>query len=200
VTGGQKCLSELINSLKGVSSRCLKGEFPAIPTFWSARKSDGSAESPNYFVGSVGGAPIEILRQYIENQGRSEPPRERPRCAIRWIFDCATPGNLESARRMIARSASDCWRRYRDFARRFRGRSGTATIGRAIRARRLGRLPGRETGSRILVDTFADSAARFCSRTVSTAAKPLACHAGGRGFEPVALVRKSAHEIKWLDF
>jgi putative transposase len=67
-------LSELVNSLKGVSSRRLKVEFPAISTFWSVRKSEGALWSPSYFVGSVGGAPIEILRQYIENQGRSEPP------------------------------------------------------------------------------------------------------------------------------
>jgi putative transposase len=67
-------LSELVNSLKGVSSRRLKAAFPAIPTFWSARKSQGALWPPSYFVGSVGGAPIEILRQYIENQGRSEPP------------------------------------------------------------------------------------------------------------------------------
>jgi putative transposase len=67
-------LSELVNSLKGVSSRRLKVEFPAISTFWSVRKREGALWSPSYFVGSVGGAPIEILRQYIENQGRSEPP------------------------------------------------------------------------------------------------------------------------------
>jgi putative transposase len=34
-------LSELVNSLKGVSSRRLKQEFPAIKVFWSVRKSRG---------------------------------------------------------------------------------------------------------------------------------------------------------------
>ena len=67
-------LSEWVNSLKGVSSRHLKVEFPAISTVWSVRKSEGALWSPRYFVASVAGAPIEILRQYIENQGRSEPP------------------------------------------------------------------------------------------------------------------------------
>ncbi|HXW29071.1 MAG TPA: IS200/IS605 family transposase [Xanthobacteraceae bacterium] len=67
-------LSELVNSLKCVSSRLLKVEFPAISTFWSVRKSEAALWSPSYFVGSVGGAPIEILRQYIENQERSAPP------------------------------------------------------------------------------------------------------------------------------
>jgi hypothetical protein len=34
-------LSELVNSLKGVSSQRLQQEFPAIKTFWSVRKSPG---------------------------------------------------------------------------------------------------------------------------------------------------------------
>jgi len=34
-------LSELVNSLKGVSSRRLKQEFPAIQAFWSVRNSRG---------------------------------------------------------------------------------------------------------------------------------------------------------------
>jgi Transposase IS200 like len=72
-TAGE-CLSELVNSLKGVSSRRLKVEFPAISTFWSVRKSQRALWSPSYFVGSVGGAAVEILRHYIESQGRSEPP------------------------------------------------------------------------------------------------------------------------------
>jgi putative transposase len=63
-------LSELVNSLKGVSSRRLKQEFPAISTFWSLRKSKGHLWSPSYFVGSVGGAPTAVLRQYIEAQNR----------------------------------------------------------------------------------------------------------------------------------
>jgi putative transposase len=63
-------LSELVNSLKGVSSRLLKQEFPDIHAFWSVRKSRGVLRTPSYFAGSVGGAPLSILKQYIENQGR----------------------------------------------------------------------------------------------------------------------------------
>lgn len=63
-------LSELVNSLKGVSSRRMKQEFPAISTFWSVRKSKGHLWSASYFAGSVGGAPLTILRQYIEDQNR----------------------------------------------------------------------------------------------------------------------------------
>jgi Transposase IS200 like len=51
-------LSELVNSLKGLSSRRMKQEFPAVPTFWSVRKSKGHLWLSSYFVGSVGGAPI----------------------------------------------------------------------------------------------------------------------------------------------
>lgn len=57
-------LSKLINSLKGVSSRLLRNEHPEI----AARYYKGVLWSPSYFVTSVGGATIEVLRQYIENQ------------------------------------------------------------------------------------------------------------------------------------
>jgi hypothetical protein len=97
--------------------------------------------------------------------------------------ECVVRIILESARRMIAWNGGGRRRRCRDFAGRFGGGSGTASIGRAIRAR-LGRLPGRETGGR--VNTFANLAARFCSQTVSTATKPLACHAAVAGLRTVA--------------
>jgi REP element-mobilizing transposase RayT len=68
----------LVNSLKAFqaspSSQPLKAEFPALSTVWSVRKSEGALGSPRDFVGSVAGAPIENLRQSIENQGRSQPP------------------------------------------------------------------------------------------------------------------------------
>ena len=63
------CLSKLINSLKGVSSRKIRQEFPSVKYHWTNRKS-GALWSPSYFAGSVGGAPIEVLKQYIEQQDR----------------------------------------------------------------------------------------------------------------------------------
>ena len=60
--------SDLINNLKTVTSRRLRTEFPALrnayrkPVLWS----------PSYCIISAGGAPIEILRQYVENQSRPE--------------------------------------------------------------------------------------------------------------------------------
>ena len=62
-------LSKLINSLKGVSSRLIRKEFTAVKYHWIGKKS-GVLWSPSYFAGSVGGAPIERLRQYIEQQNR----------------------------------------------------------------------------------------------------------------------------------
>lgn len=66
-------LSTLVNSLKGVSARRLRtAALPEVerklwgPHFWS----------PSYCVVSCGGAPLETIRQYVEQQrgGASSPP------------------------------------------------------------------------------------------------------------------------------
>jgi putative transposase len=62
-------LSKLINSLKGVSSRKLKQEFKAIREHWIGNRS-GTLGSPSYFAGSLGGAPLTVLKQYIQQQDR----------------------------------------------------------------------------------------------------------------------------------
>jgi putative transposase len=60
-------LSKLVNSLKGVSSRRMRQEFPGLRQhYWRANR----LWSGSYFAGSVGGAPISVLRQYIEQQNR----------------------------------------------------------------------------------------------------------------------------------
>jgi putative transposase len=60
-------ISRLVNSLKGVSSRRLRQEFPDLRRhYWRAKR----LWSGSYFAGSVGGAPISVLRQYIEQQER----------------------------------------------------------------------------------------------------------------------------------
>lgn len=57
-------LSKLVNSLKGVSSRLLRKtcaeNFEPIfgKVLWS----------PSYFAASCGGAPLGIIKQYIESQ------------------------------------------------------------------------------------------------------------------------------------
>ena len=63
-------VSSLVNSLKGVSSRLLAKEFGRLHRwYWK-----GVLWSPSYFAGSVGGAPISVLRQYIEQQNSPVSP------------------------------------------------------------------------------------------------------------------------------
>jgi putative transposase len=57
-------LSHLVNSLKGVSSRRLRQQHPAM----AGRYYKGVLWSPSYFAASCGGAPLSIIRQYIEEQ------------------------------------------------------------------------------------------------------------------------------------
>ena len=60
-------VSHLVNSLKGVSSRRMRQEFPDLSRrYWRRSK----LWSGSYFAGSVGGAPLSVLRQYIEQQNR----------------------------------------------------------------------------------------------------------------------------------
>ena len=61
-------ISKLVNSLKGVSSRQLAKKYGRLHRFFYK----GVLWSPSYFAGSVGGAPIEILKEYIQNQQRPE--------------------------------------------------------------------------------------------------------------------------------
>ena len=58
-------ISKLVNSLKGVSSRLIKKHHSKyISRFlWK-----NNLWSPSYFSGSCGGAPISIIRKYIEQQ------------------------------------------------------------------------------------------------------------------------------------
>lgn len=58
-------VSKLVNSLKGASSRRLRTERPDIAKRFYWR---GALWSPSYFAASCGGAPISVVRQYIEQQ------------------------------------------------------------------------------------------------------------------------------------
>jgi putative transposase len=58
-------VSKLVNSLKGVSSRLIrKKKYSSI----QRALCGDSLWSPSYFAGACGGAPLEIIRQYIEQQ------------------------------------------------------------------------------------------------------------------------------------
>ena len=57
-------ISSLVNSLKGASSRVLRKRNKTLEKrYWK-----GVLWSPSYFAASCGGAPISIIRQYIEHQ------------------------------------------------------------------------------------------------------------------------------------
>ena len=68
-------IHKAIKQIKGVSSRILRQEFKElrtkIPTLWTN----------SYFVSTVGGAPLEVIKQYIESQKTSQrqeiPTRRR---------------------------------------------------------------------------------------------------------------------------
>ena len=61
-------LSKFINAYKSASSRLLKKEYPEIreklwkEAFWSQ----------SFCLLTAGGAPVEVIRQYIESQGEKK--------------------------------------------------------------------------------------------------------------------------------
>ena len=59
-------IHKAIKQIKGVSSHILRQEFKElrtkIPTLWTN----------SYFVSTVGGAPLEVIKQYIESQKTSQ--------------------------------------------------------------------------------------------------------------------------------
>lgn len=59
-------IHKAIKLLKGISSRILRKEFhhltTKIPTLWTN----------SYFISTVGGAPLDIVKQYIESQKTSQ--------------------------------------------------------------------------------------------------------------------------------
>src|SRR5437660_11101084 len=62
--GPQHSVSAMVNSLKGVSSRLLRSARPDLAhQYWK-----GVLWSPSYLAATWGGAPISILKQYIESQ------------------------------------------------------------------------------------------------------------------------------------
>src|SRR4029453_5991810 len=63
-------LSRLVNSLQGVSSRRLRQEFPDLARHYCRARRLWSG---SYFAGSVGGAPLNVLRAYIGAQRWPHP-------------------------------------------------------------------------------------------------------------------------------
>ena len=67
-------VNKFVRILKGRTSKILRDEFPhlkkRLPTLWTN----------SYFVSTVGGAPLAVVKQYIENQQLSESKKSK----IRW--------------------------------------------------------------------------------------------------------------------
>lgn len=55
-------INKAVRHLKGQTSRVLRNEFPVLrsrlPCLWTN----------SYFVSTIGGAPLDVIKQYIENQ------------------------------------------------------------------------------------------------------------------------------------
>ncbi|MFD8534045.1 IS200/IS605 family transposase [Streptosporangium canum] len=55
-------IHKLVKAIKGRSSRVLREEFPSLksklPTLWTN----------SYFVATVGGTPLDVVKRYVENQ------------------------------------------------------------------------------------------------------------------------------------
>lgn len=60
------CLSDTIGKLKSKSASALLDKFGSF--FWG--KHERTVWSSGFFVCSTGGAPLDIIKAYIENQGR----------------------------------------------------------------------------------------------------------------------------------
>lgn len=64
-------VNTFVKTLKGRSSRLLRSEFSELktklPTLWTN----------SYFVSTVGRAPLNVVKQYIENQQTSERDNQR---------------------------------------------------------------------------------------------------------------------------
>ncbi|MBW4536328.1 MAG: IS200/IS605 family transposase [Pleurocapsa minor HA4230-MV1] len=64
-------VSQMVNALKGVSSRMLRKDYPQLRKY-------KSLWSPSYFAISCGGAPIEAIESYIREQSTPEGAGSNP--------------------------------------------------------------------------------------------------------------------------
>ncbi|MDO4755022.1 MAG: IS200/IS605 family transposase [Parabacteroides sp.] len=60
-----------VKALKGYTSKVLRSEFPALktklPTLWTN----------SYFVATIGGVTLDVVKQYIENQKTSQREKDK---------------------------------------------------------------------------------------------------------------------------
>jgi putative transposase len=72
-------INRLVGRLKGRSSRLLRQEFPhlkRLPSLWT--NSYPSTSLRPSFVATVGGAPLAVIKQYIEQQKDEKWQKPRP--------------------------------------------------------------------------------------------------------------------------
>ena len=64
-------IHKAVKSLKGYTSKILRDEYPSLktrmPSLWTN----------SYFVSTVGGAPLDVIKQYIENQKTSQRQKDK---------------------------------------------------------------------------------------------------------------------------
>ena len=64
-------IHKAVKSLKGYTSKVLRSEYPSLktrmPSLWTN----------SYFVSTVGGAPLDVIKQYIENQKTSQRQKDK---------------------------------------------------------------------------------------------------------------------------
>ena len=64
-------IHKAVKSLKGYTSKVLRDEYPSLktrmPSLWTN----------SYFVSTVGGAPLDVIKQYIENQKTSQRQKDK---------------------------------------------------------------------------------------------------------------------------
>ena len=64
-------IHKAVKSLKGYTSKVLRSEYPSwktrIPSLWTN----------SYFVSTIGGALLDVIKQYIENQKTSQRQKDK---------------------------------------------------------------------------------------------------------------------------
>ena len=67
----QFVIHKAVKSLKGYTSKVLRSEYLSLktrmPSLWTN----------SYFVSTVGGAPLDVIKQYIENQKTSQRQKDK---------------------------------------------------------------------------------------------------------------------------
>ena len=70
----KSAISKFINAYKSASSRLLKKEYPEIrEKLWK-----GAFWSQSFCLLTSGGAPVEVIREYIESQGKKGNEKRIP--------------------------------------------------------------------------------------------------------------------------